>query len=102
MGDLNQMNLYYPSNDQIAAGYAHSIADMNDDFIPDLIICAKSPTGKVQFQISTINQSNQYQFLEIYPVPDDSFYYGQSLFADFGNFILLKMKICGISGFEKS
>jgi hypothetical protein len=84
MGKTEESTLKY-SDDSLYDGYAHSIADMNKDFIPDLILTTKVGKQLIQFKVLTIDYaSNQYVLYENYVVPDDSFIYGQSLIADFG------------------
>lgn len=83
-GYLSQMSLVYPTNDQLYVGYAHSIADMNDDFISDLIVTTKTSSGSIRYQILTMDlTANQYKIIDQYSPPSDNFIYGQSLFADF-------------------
>lgn len=78
----------FNTQNELYTGYAHSIADINNDFVPDLIITTKSSddSNKIQFQALIINPfSNQYETNDSYSysVPDSSYLYGQSLFADF-------------------
>jgi hypothetical protein len=82
------MSLVYPTSDQLYVGYAHSIADMNDDFISDLIVTTKTSSGSIRYQILTMDlTANQYKIIDQYSPPSDNFIYGQSLFADFGQTI---------------
>lgn len=81
------MSLSYPTNDQVYVGYSHSIADMNDDFVADLIVAVKRGDA-LWFQVLEIQPaSSEYKLYQEYTVPDRAFVYGQSLFADFGSFL---------------
>lgn len=79
---MSIFNLY---NDvQLYSGYAHSIADMNNDYKPDLILTTKSSNNEILFNILANNpDNNQYENISLYTVPNPSYIYGQSLFADF-------------------
>lgn len=101
---LVKMALNYPtSSDQIKVGYSHAIADMNNDYIADLIVTVKSPSEGIKYQVLEIDLvKNQYKLLEEYVTPNDSFIYGQSLFADFGQNAYFSSKFFhfGLSQFQ--
>lgn len=83
-GGISKMSQVYPTKDQIYVGYSHSIADMNDDFVADLIVTVKK-NNAIRYQLLEVDQStSQYKIFDEYATPNDNFFYGQSLFADFG------------------
>jgi hypothetical protein len=71
------------SKSQLYTGYSHSIADMNDDFTPDLIL-STNVGNTLNFEVWIIAPPNRYSLWRSYPAPNASFIYGHSLFADFG------------------
>ena len=81
---------------KLLPGYAHTVADMDNDFKQDLILVTKSPTSdKPHFEIWTIMTDRSYNKVSEYDPPSEANVYGQSLFADFGkrNFFVLFSKI---------
>jgi integrin alpha FG-GAP repeat containing protein 1 len=70
---------------KLAVGYAHSVVDMNNDMMPDLMLTADSG-GALQFELWTKDRFDlQYSLESVYdsPIKDSKVIYGQSLFADF-------------------
>ena len=68
-------------------GYAHSIADLDNDFKQDLILTSKGDDKIPVFKVLSTSSENKYYLLEQYSAPgtaDSIKIYGQSLFADFG------------------
>jgi hypothetical protein len=86
------MSLVYDLDEGLFTGYAQSIADVDGDFMPDLLLTTKDKSGKLEFHVLTLDSpTNQYKFHERYAPPVDNIQlYGQSQFADFG-------KTCEIS-----
>lgn len=70
---------------QLLNGYASSITDVNNDYKPDLVLTSDS-SGTAMFEIweTVSDQSGLFSLSGEYSVPDKSYIYGQSIFADFG------------------
>jgi hypothetical protein len=69
-------------------GYAHSLSDLDNDFIPDLVYTVNLNKDKTAYEQWSIRNKAQYEFDNSYDAPD-ALVYGQSLFADFGNYLIV-------------
>jgi hypothetical protein len=90
------MRLLYKIDEGLFTGYAQSIADVNDDYMPDLLLTTKDEHDNVLFQVLSMDsQTNQYMYLEKYspPLAGTIKLYGQSQFADFGKLKQNQMRI---------
>ena len=72
------------------SGYAHSLSDLNNDFIPDFTLTVQKVGDTVWFKqfIQSGMNSPLYNDSIVYESPGDLKVYGQSVFADYGKQIL--------------
>ena len=83
---MSGSDLRYTLAADMSIGHAHSIADVNGDFEPDLLLttAASGEETELSYETLSLNQeSNQFEWLESYAPPPNLKVYGQSLFADF-------------------
>ncbi len=68
------------------SGYAHSLTDLNNDFIPDFTLTVQKVGQNVYFKQWIMSSTNNplYNESSIYPAPDGLVVCGQSVFADYG------------------
>ena len=75
------------SNQQLTiySGYAHSLTDLNNDFIPDFTLAVKRLMDKVVFEQWIMDSTSSVLYTQgaTYDAPDLAVY-GQSIFADYG------------------
>jgi hypothetical protein len=66
-------------------GFAHSIADVDNNLMQDLVLTVKSANDETPiYEVWSLHSSNDYSMIDSYNAPPGLAFYGQSLFADFG------------------
>lgn len=84
-GNLLPLQYQVGSPRKLFNGYASSITDVNNDYKPDLVLTSNNANTAV-FEVweTASNPTDLFSLTDEYSVPDPSFIYGQSIFADFG------------------
>lgn len=85
-GNLLPLQYQVGSPRQLLNGYASAITDVNNDYKPDLVLTSKDTTTKsAMFEVweTVSDHTGLFSLSDEYSVPDTSFIYGQSIFADF-------------------